>query len=112
MADGRCFTISTSSQLLNDYVMNSNGVALADNYSYRKLLQKKGTQIVDDIQALQSSGGVMPSPLPELRHTPLKSSKHILDDVSPCRLQECNIDGLVLCPPPYPTVSHMSRKGP
>ena len=55
MADGRCFTISTSSQLLNDYVMNSNGVALADNYSYRKLLQKKGTQIVDDIQALQSS---------------------------------------------------------
>lgn len=60
MADGRCFTISTSSQLLNDYVMNSNGVALADNYSYRKLLQKKGTQIVDDIQALQSSGGVCP----------------------------------------------------
>lgn len=55
MADGRCFTISTSSQLLNDYVMNSNGVALADNYSYRKLLQQRGPEIVDDIQALQSS---------------------------------------------------------
>ncbi len=55
MADGRCFTISTSSQLLNDYVMNSNGVALADNYSYRKLLQQRGPEIVNDIQALQSS---------------------------------------------------------
>ena len=60
MADGRCFTISTSSQLLNDYVMNSNGVALADNYSYRKLLQQKGPQVVDDIQALQSSAGGSP----------------------------------------------------
>ena len=55
MADGRCFTISTSSQLLNDYVMNSNGVALADNYSYRKLLQQKGPQLVNDIQAMQQS---------------------------------------------------------
>ena len=55
MADGRCFTISTSSQLLNDYVMNSNGVALADNYSYRKLLQQRGPDIVNDIQAMQSS---------------------------------------------------------
>lgn len=57
MADGRCFTISTSSQLLNDYVMNTNGVPLADNYSYRQLLQQKGPAIVNDIQALQSSGG-------------------------------------------------------
>tara|TARA_R110002153_G_scaffold73871_9_gene192576 strand:- start:946 stop:1194 length:249 start_codon:yes stop_codon:yes gene_type:complete len=60
MADGRCFTISTSSQLLNDYVMNSNGVALADNYSYRKLLQQKGPQLVDEIQAMQQSGGRAP----------------------------------------------------
>ena len=60
MADGRCFTISTSSQLLNDYVMNSNGVSLADNYSYRKLLQQRGPAIVDDIQAMQKSGGNAP----------------------------------------------------
>ena len=60
MADGRCFTISTSSQLLNDYVMNSNGVSLADNYSYRKLLQQKGPQLVNDIQAMQKSGGGAP----------------------------------------------------
>tara|TARA_B110000285_G_scaffold173056_1_gene193885 strand:- start:1326 stop:1556 length:231 start_codon:yes stop_codon:yes gene_type:complete len=60
MADGRCFTISTSSQLLNDYVMNSNGVALADNYSYRKLLQQKGPQLVNDIQAMQQSSARAP----------------------------------------------------
>lgn len=60
MADGRCFTISTSSQLLNDYVMGSNGVPLADNYSYRKLLQQKGPEIVRDIHAMQKSGGNAP----------------------------------------------------
>ena len=60
MADGRCFTISTSSQLLNDYVMNSNGISLADNYSYRRLLQQRGPQIVNDIQAMQSNGGPAP----------------------------------------------------
>tara|TARA_R110000803_G_scaffold170692_1_gene233646 strand:+ start:1238 stop:1411 length:174 start_codon:yes stop_codon:yes gene_type:complete len=37
--------------------MNTNGVPLADNYSYRQLLQQKGPAIVNDIQALQSSGG-------------------------------------------------------
>jgi hypothetical protein len=60
MADGRCFTISTSSQLLNDFVMNSNGVALADNYSYRKLLQQRGPAIVNSIKENQSSGGNAP----------------------------------------------------
>lgn len=58
MADGRCFTIGTSSQLLNDFVMNANGVPLADNYSYRQLLQSKGPSIIHDIQALQSVGQV------------------------------------------------------
>ena len=46
MADGRCFTINTSSQLLNDYVMKQNNIAYEDNYSYRKLLQQKGPELL------------------------------------------------------------------
>lgn len=46
MADGRCFTISTASTLLNDYVMEQNGIIVQDNYSYRKLLQSKGPEIL------------------------------------------------------------------
>ena len=32
MADGRCFTINSSSQLYNNYLMNKNGVSYEDNY--------------------------------------------------------------------------------
>ena len=32
MADGRCFTINSSAQLTNDYVMKQNGIAYQDNY--------------------------------------------------------------------------------
>lgn len=46
MADGRCFTINTSSQLLNDYVMKQNNIVYEDNYSYRKLLQSKGPELI------------------------------------------------------------------
>lgn len=46
MADGRCFTINTSSQLLNDYVMRQNNIAYEDNYSYRKFLQQKGPEFM------------------------------------------------------------------
>ena len=56
MADGRCFTIGTSAQLLNDYVMKSNGIQYQDNYSYRQLLQKQGPQLVQQIQNLQNVG--------------------------------------------------------
>ena len=42
MADGRCFTVNSSSQLYNNYLMKTNGVSYEDNYSYRKLLQTKG----------------------------------------------------------------------
>lgn len=42
MADGRCFTVNSSSQLYNNYLMKKNGVSYEDNYSYRKLLQTKG----------------------------------------------------------------------
>jgi hypothetical protein len=56
MADGRCFTIGTSAQLLNDYVMKSNGIQYQDNYSYRQLLQRQGPQIVHQVQQLQHVG--------------------------------------------------------
>ena len=47
MADGRCFTINTSSQLLNDYIMKTNNISYEDNYAYRKLLQSKGPELLD-----------------------------------------------------------------
>uniref|UniRef100_A0AB38ZM30 Uncharacterized protein n=1 Tax=Mantoniella tinhauana virus 1 TaxID=3111543 RepID=A0AB38ZM30_9VIRU len=50
MADGRCFTINTSSQLFNNYMMDKNGISFEDNYSYRQLLQKQGPEILSDIQ--------------------------------------------------------------
>lgn len=53
MADGRCFTIHTSSQLVNDYIMNKYGISLADNYAYRNLLQKKGPELIEEIQSIQ-----------------------------------------------------------
>ena len=31
MADGRCFTINSSAQLTNNFIMNQNGVKLEDN---------------------------------------------------------------------------------
>ena len=43
MADGRCFTVNTSNQLLNNYLMKTNGISFEDNYSFRKMLQQKGT---------------------------------------------------------------------
>lgn len=48
MADGRCFTISTSSQLFNNFVMQQNKIDLEDNYSYRQFLQKTGPDILKD----------------------------------------------------------------
>ncbi len=56
MADGRCFTINTASQLFNDYVMSSHGIAYANNYAYRRLLQEKGPDVVREIQAMQQVG--------------------------------------------------------
>ena len=46
MADGRCFTINNSSMLYNDYLMTQNGIKFEDNYSFRKLLQEKGPDMV------------------------------------------------------------------
>lgn len=45
MADGRCFTVSTSSRLLNDYIMDQNGIDYTDNYAYRQFIQQKGPDV-------------------------------------------------------------------
>jgi len=50
MADGRCFTINSSTQLLNNYIMKQNGITFEDNYSYRKLLQNQGPNLINKIQ--------------------------------------------------------------
>ena len=55
MADGRCFTINTSSQLLNNKIMETNNVQLVDNYAYRQLLQKSGPGLIDKYQSTQDS---------------------------------------------------------
>lgn len=55
MADGRCFTINSSSQLFNNYLMNKNGITYEDNYSYRKLLQTKGPELLKPVQDIQGT---------------------------------------------------------
>jgi hypothetical protein len=49
MADGRCFTISTASALFNNYVMDTNGIPLVDNYRYRQFLQSQGPAAIERI---------------------------------------------------------------
>jgi len=49
MADGRCFTISSSAQLTNNYIMKQNGISFEDNYSYRQLLQKNGPELLNKL---------------------------------------------------------------
>ena len=46
MADGRCFSMNSSNQLYNNYLMKTNGISYEDNYSFRKLLQEKGPEMV------------------------------------------------------------------
>ena len=54
MADGRCFTIHTADLLLNDFVMQSNGIQYQNNYAYRQLLQRRGPQVVRTIENIQA----------------------------------------------------------
>jgi hypothetical protein len=61
MADGRCFTIGTSSRLLNDYVMSSNGIQYQDNYRYRQLLQNQGPALMDRVQTQQNGEAQRPN---------------------------------------------------
>ena len=55
MADGRCFTVNTSNQLLNNYLMKQNGISFEDNYSFRKMLQQKGPELLKPVQDLQGT---------------------------------------------------------
>ena len=32
MADGRCYTMNKSSQIINDHIMEKNGIKFQDNY--------------------------------------------------------------------------------
>jgi len=50
MADGRCFTIHSASQLTNSYLMQQNGINKVDNYSYRQLLQKGGPELINKLE--------------------------------------------------------------
>jgi len=71
MADGRCFTINSSSQLLNNHIMNNQGIKLEDNYSYRRFLQKSGPGLIEDLQSSQIKGGqcnVCDTPLVDTRN--------------------------------------------
>ena len=55
VADGRCFTVNTSAQLFNNYVMKQNGISFEDNYSYRQLLQKQGPGLMSKVQEEQGN---------------------------------------------------------
>ena len=67
MADGRCFTVNTSSGLLNNYVMQQNGIALTDNYSYRKLLQSKGPEVFEEVLRKQGKSDCAACDVPLLK---------------------------------------------
>lgn len=56
MADGRCFTINSANSLLNDFIMQKQGIKYEDNYAYRKYLQQKGPDALLEIQKMQKSG--------------------------------------------------------
>jgi len=58
MADGRAFTIHTSSQLLNDRIMSDNGIAYPLNYQYRQLIAKMGPALLQPITEQQRVGPV------------------------------------------------------
>jgi hypothetical protein len=55
MADGRCYQIHSSSRLINNYVMQQEGINMEDNYSYRQYLQRAGPTVLDKIQAAQGN---------------------------------------------------------
>lgn len=46
MADGRCATINNSSRLFNEYIIDSLGIQVFDNYNYRMKLQSSNPEDV------------------------------------------------------------------
>ena len=59
MADGRQYSLNSSAQLLNNHIMQKNGVQYADNYSYRQLLQKGGPAVIEQLQKEQAKKGLI-----------------------------------------------------
>ena len=56
MADGRFFTLNSSAQLTNNYIMEQNKISREDNYGYRKLLQKQGPELLNKMQEQSRKG--------------------------------------------------------
>ena len=44
MADGRYFTVTTSSRIFNEELAYKNGIDVRDNYTYRQFLQTSPEQ--------------------------------------------------------------------
>ena len=55
MSDGRCFTIYTNSNLLNDAIMSAGVMMPEDNYSYRTVLKEDGHKILESMVSFQTS---------------------------------------------------------
>jgi hypothetical protein len=67
MADGRCFSINSSSQLVNNYIMQQANIRMEDNYSYRQFLQSNGPVILNNLQEkVQGKGPCMSCDQPML----------------------------------------------
>ena len=63
MADGRCYTNYDSSRIMNDKMMEEQGIPLADNYAFRRFLQ-------EGKNAPQPNGGCL-NTLPAVRDSRL-----------------------------------------
>ena len=59
MSDGRCMTVVTSNRLLNERLMQSNGLGSFDNFNYRQTLQRMGPDIIQQA-TVQDAGCNMP----------------------------------------------------
>jgi hypothetical protein len=47
MADGRCLSSFDSTNIVNDIIMQKNGIAYQDNYAYRQFLQNHGPEALN-----------------------------------------------------------------
>ena len=67
MAVGRFFSINSSSQLVNNYILQQANIRMEDNYSYRQYLQKSGPVILNNLQEkVQGKGPCMSCDQPML----------------------------------------------
>ncbi len=49
MADGRCFTVTVSSRILNEEIAHKSGIDVRDNYAYRQSLQNNPDKYIQMI---------------------------------------------------------------